>query len=332
MSKGEAFCVEAGRNITILEARTLYFAQDEPRLKLTFQCGDPRCRAVSKAAIVGANYHRDDALEDKKVSPYFRENPHHAHVAGCTWIGEAPVSPDASAEKQAGYHNTRTSAAAAECGMKFVIHAKTGKSKGIEPPVLSKGLAPGTTPAISAGEGRAQPRRPETSRFLAVVAMNHLRFTDAQRKAAPLFIGDIARGTFYTLCLPLFAYHPKYQKERIYFGRCGIVALDNVFMIKLRAKIALSGKKEERTAEPQIVLSKKWLRDNDAELADVLAQLVDEKAVAWCYLYAPAPPVDPGKPGRTIARFNIESPHYIAVVPENSLTEDAPDDADQGHT
>ncbi|WP_158939999.1 hypothetical protein [Burkholderia sp. S171] len=92
MARGEAYCVEAEENITLREAHDRYFSQPEgKRKRLSFMCGDPKCRVVARPKVVGAVYDRPDAFDpdafqsDRNRAPYYRRHIRFPHIDGCTW-------------------------------------------------------------------------------------------------------------------------------------------------------------------------------------------------------------------------------------------------------
>lgn len=328
MATGEAFCEEAGRNVTITEARDIYFAQPEPRLRLNFKCGDHRCRAFSKANVIGANYDKEENSELKIQSPHFRENYHHAHISTCTWV----ESGEGERNKAATRHNKMTSKAAAENGMIFrpFSRKKRGSGKAGEPlPDENNDQEDGPTNA-GGKNGAGKSKRPESSRFVATVAMNHLRFTDDQRKSAALAIEGAAEGTFSSICMPINGFYPAYQNQRIYYGRCKVVSLDYVFLLKFRAKISPIGDKKNRETEAQVKLQKKWLDGNYALLADELEKLAISEEWAWCYFYSLEQPDVKEAKGVSVARFSVVEPGHIAVIPIAELTEPEPREPGSG--
>lgn len=49
MARGEAYCVEAEKNITLREAHSRYLAQPEDgRKRLAFMCGDPKWLSLDR--------------------------------------------------------------------------------------------------------------------------------------------------------------------------------------------------------------------------------------------------------------------------------------------
>lgn len=325
MATGEAFCVEVGRNVTIIEARDIYFSQPEPRSRLNFKCGDARCRVISSANVIGANYDKEENSELKIQSPHFRENCYHAHISTCTWI----ESGEGDKSNGAARHNKRTSQAAAESGMIFRPFPKKKKTKNpTEKKPEYEDIPHGSTHTKGAKNPSSaeKTKRPESSRFVSTIAMNHLRFNDDQRKNSPLRIEGIADGTFNSICMPIKGFHPAYQNCRIYYGRCTVVSLDYVFLIQFQSKISPTGDKTNRESTPQVKLQKKWLAGNSALLAIELEKLARSEEIAWCYFYSQdQPDVAHDKFGKTQARFSISEPGHIAVIPVSELTEPEPE-------
>jgi len=81
--------------------------------------------------------------------------------------------------------------------------------------------------------------RPDSIRFLATVGMSYLTMTHAQRQRIPLQISRSGtKGSFWTVCLPMFAYHPMFRAERVYFGEAIIAKLTNVFVLTFKKRVA----------------------------------------------------------------------------------------------
>lgn len=78
-----AWCVEAGRVMGVLDAQAAYFAQREPRRRLTFLCADPACRERTQARIQAMHDDRlyvDDAMP---VAAAFVRVPQSPHDPDC---------------------------------------------------------------------------------------------------------------------------------------------------------------------------------------------------------------------------------------------------------
>lgn len=319
MAKGKAYCDQIGANVTITEAREFYFSQPIPRKKLTFKCGDDRCRPISRAAVVGANYHKEDDPTQKIVSPYFRENSHYAHIATCTWLSENGRYRDDSTEQ----YNSRTSAATSEAGLIFRAFPRKGKAKLALLPPLFGIDDEGTQDVQKTSSGSSGKRkRPETSRFMATVAMNHLCLTVAQRRTTRLGIESVAQGSFFDICTLIRDFDSNKQSQRIYFGRCKVESLKVVFLIRFFAKIDLHESAPRISAE--VKLRKDILQKEDVTLSMLLEQLASEDKIAWCYFYSTTPPVETSALGKTVARFEVADLDHLAVIPADELTHPQP--------
>lgn len=330
MAKGEAYCVEMKRNVTIIEARDYFFSLPEPRQKLTFLCGDDRCRAILRPPVVGESYHKLEDAPDKKKSPCFRENAHHQHIMNCTWISKGLPGETVIAVK---VHNARASQACAEMGLIFRPYTSQRKAKNSN----DTDRATLTTPIqVPPPRGKAdtsskERKRPETNRFMPTVAIRHLNFSLEQKQKTPLEIQGFAEGSFYEICIPIKWFHPYYQSRHIYYGRCDVKSLMNVFMVKFRVKISLAGDRDDRTVAAEFSLPKTRLSNENEYLLSVLERLAkpkDKIEEALCYFFSETPPDVmhfPSKhedgPSRIVARFSVKSLDHIAVIPLSELTE-----------
>lgn len=324
MAGAEAYCVEIGRKVTILQARYYYFQQPEPRRRLTFLCGDDRCRAISRPLVIGENYHKEENSPEKKKSPCFRENTHHLHIANCNWlsaIGGGTISKTRD-------HNLRSSLVCAELGLVFRPYPSNKKKvhdggNDIQPTYTGPNKP--STPGGPGGSGLSR-KRPETNPFMTTVAMLHLNFTAEQKRKTPLAIEGYADGTFHNICNWVGIYHPDFCTRRIYYGRCKVEALDLVMMIKFRGKISQIGDRDQRTMPVEICLSKAKLNNESIDFLTSLQTLSDLKEEAWCYFFSHAKPkvteFIPKKnwTGKTVARFSVASLDHIAVIPTSELT------------
>lgn len=156
---------------------------------------------------------------------------------------------------------------------------------------------------------------------MATVATKYLRYTVEQRKSTPLALEGKESGTFNNLCIPISGFHPYYQKKRVYCGEVSVSELTNVYFLRFRNKMHPDGKKEERTYTAEIKLTKKWLKEHERDLADLLSALASKKnAKAWCFFYSETPVETQEKR----AQFMIEAPHLIAVIDTDALVMRAP--------
>lgn len=325
MAGAKAFCIEMGRNVTIFEARDYYLGQPEPRQNLSFLCGDDRCRALLRPAVIGENYRKPKDSPDKKKSPCFRENIYHPHIANCTWIAEGEQGTTPRARE----HNSRASQACAELGLVFRPYPGNKKKKAPDDGDETDPTGTSTTKTGTSGKQGANGesrKRPETNRFMAAVAMIHLNFTTEQKRTTPLVIEDYADGTFHTICNWVGAYHPNYYSRRIYLGRCKVKALDKAMIVKFWGKISLTGDRNKRTVPAEISLSKTRLNNENADLLSDMQSLSDSSGEAWCYFFSDAKPTvaefppKNGWQGKTVARFSVASLDHIAVIPVSELT------------
>lgn len=76
----EAYCVELGRNVTILEANDHYFSLPETqRKRLHFECPDEECREALHPKITGVNYDKEIFIRPM----HFRMNSDDKHSETC---------------------------------------------------------------------------------------------------------------------------------------------------------------------------------------------------------------------------------------------------------
>lgn len=112
MSVTIAYCIELERNISIIEARNEYFAQNKTyRQTFTFLCSDPSCVQAgnTRTEIIGVNYTKiiGDSEDKKYKSPYFRLKPKQVHKQDvCVWLKNEDKA-EASKEAQDTASNTR---------------------------------------------------------------------------------------------------------------------------------------------------------------------------------------------------------------------------------
>jgi hypothetical protein len=334
MPQAKAYCEEYQRNISLDEAHILFFQQPpEKRRRFVFRCGDPKCRTMLQPLVVAALYDRPIEDENKTESmisaikhrsPYFREHPNHAHIDTCTWVNDEISNPQATEEESDISTPSPTSGnVVEEFGLVFRPYRKRKKE---ESSSTGKGGTASTDPLdeIDFSEsdevdynstGEINGPRPQTSKFMATVAACFLKFTEEQRKSIPLSIEGIAKGEFYSICLPISGFHPYYQKERIYRGIVWITELDSVFFIRFKVKMSPSGDKESRETTAEIKLLKSWLTENDRALLDLLHELAQKKAKAWCFFYAKeAPVMHHGN-----AQFAIEDAAHIAIIDKTEI-------------
>lgn len=238
MSRGTAFCEEHQRNIDIDEARRLYFAQPENnRERFVFRCGAPLCRRMLRPLVAGVLYHKPDELGNKKRSPYYRADNRHPHIKTCTWVGEQDTSPKTASET----HEPEIDSVSEELGL--VFNPTSGKGGNGKPKV-----APGPEEGSDSDEkgsraDRPAKLRPQTCKFMELVASRYLIYTDEQRKNTELGIQGKAKGSFYTICLPIRFFNPHAQENRIYRGLVTVTALSNVYLVKFASWISPEGKR-----------------------------------------------------------------------------------------
>lgn len=317
MTKAVGFCVELGRNITLKEAHVEYFKQPpEKRERLRFQCGDPVCRETNQPLIVAALYDRKDAFDERFKSPYFREHAAHPHIESCTWISAADIKR-ATATGGDSSEIVRSKAIADKLGLVFKISNKNGSIKQINIDGQVDLIKDGDKPIRDNGRGtRAEVddvmERPETTKFMTTVAMIFLSLNDHERKSIPLEIKGLRKGTFDSICFPIKAFHPFYQKTTIYRGFISIVELTNVFLIKFKSQIAVDGDRTNRTTPAEIKLTKQWLEKNDRTLRTTLIEIIEAHASAQCFFYS----VLPAEISKGVARFQILNSDLIGVIPD----------------
>lgn len=319
MPQAEAFCEEHGRNITLVEAHKLYFAQPEgKRRRFTFRCGDPRCRAMLQPKVVGALYDREKSEDEKKLrSPYYREIAKYKHILNCTWKNDDKTEPSDPATPLLPKPSNPIEE---DLGLIFKLKAKkTGGGKKTREPQPDEGDRDDDDfegDADIPSEVPSQPKaRAETSRFMATVAMKYLQYTDEELKSIELTLEGIRKAPFYNICMPIFAFHPYYQSQQIYRGSVKVHALTNVFFLRFVHTMSPSGDKEARTTVAEIKLLKSWLEGNDRALAAVLTELAAAKRTAWCFFYT----TEPVEMKLDRAQFTITDAHHIAVIDESEI-------------
>lgn len=321
MAKGKAYCKETKCEVTIDEARVFYFKQPEPRKKLTFYCGDKLCRTITKATVIGENYHKPDDSYNKNKSPCFRRNPHQTHIVNCSWVHENAQGEKSSTD-DSDVNKVRAGAAEEAQGLIFRPFPRIKANN-----ILSSVSAQDTE--SSNGNNTQQKHEPsgdtkkkshpETSRFMQAVAMRHLSYSDEQRRKTALHIAGLADGSFHDICIPIVGFHPYYQVKRIYFGLCDIASLTNVFFVRFKNKMSASGDRDNRTMIAEIKLNKSRLSGEDAMLVEVLEELAISKKNAWCYFYSESLPQESVNGERRSARFDVSDINHIAIVPEAVL-------------
>ncbi|MDP8185293.1 hypothetical protein [Phocoenobacter skyensis] len=84
MSNKEAYCVELGRVVNIIEARLEFLSQNKLN-KFTFLCSNEECRN-NGVKIIGVNYNKYPS-EETKLTPHFkyRSKNNKPHSSNCMW-------------------------------------------------------------------------------------------------------------------------------------------------------------------------------------------------------------------------------------------------------
>lgn len=310
MVQAIAYCEEHGRNLTLEQARELYFAQPvNLRKRFTFTCGDPKCRAILKPMISAALYDREDVPGVKKRSPYFRRISQYAHIASCTW---APDDISSGSEK-ADDPTPEEAHANADLGLLFKLNVPepgSGKSR-------EQGPRSDDDDAVDRDkDARKVMDRPETCKVMATIAGRYLLYSEERRKNTPLSIEGKNAGTFYSVCMPINGFHPHYQPDRIYFGRVRVVELTNVFLVQFLSRISRTGNRERRDDRVEIKFVRRWLDENDRALQEVLHDLAITKNVGWCFFYSDDAPEDAGADK---VRFEISDPAWFSLIPEKEI-------------
>lgn len=295
MPQSTAFCEEYGKNLTLVQARELFFALPaKARKRFTFRCADPRCRSMLRPLVIAALYDREDIPGAKKRSPYFRANPRHEHIKNCTWIsgvtsrGAPLLSDDPVLE---------ASSTIAELGL--VFKPKPSKSSGR--PGKPKEPVEDPLNDDNVDHERVFSDRPETSKFMATVAARYLLYSEERRQETELSIDGRIKGTFHSLCIPLHGFHPHFQRNRIYFGRATVAELTNVYLVSFRSRINPTGAKSDRTTKVEFKFLKRWIESNDRALGELLHELAKSKGSAWCFFYSEAPQLEKAK-----AKFGLK--------------------------
>lgn len=308
MVQATAFCEEHDKNLTLEQARELYFAQPEnARKRFSFRCGDPKCRAILKPLISAALYDREDVPGVKKRSPYFRRIAQYAHINSCTWAPE-DVSPH---HEQADDPTPEEAHANADLGLLFKL-TQPNPSGGRGGHRDQKSSSDDDDSNDEDNESRKKVDRPETSKVMATVAGRYLLYSDERRKNTPLAIEGKTPGTFYSVCMPINGFHPHYQPDRIYLGRVRVTELTNVFLVQFTSRISRTGDRDNRNDRVEIKFLKRWLDENDRALQEVLHELAESKGIGWCFFYSEEAPKEAG-PEKV--RFEISDPAWFALIP-----------------
>jgi hypothetical protein len=320
MSQALAYCEEVKRNITLDEAHILYFQQEEvSRKRFTFRCADPRCRTMLQPLIVAALYDKMDIPGEKQRSPYYREHPSHPHINSCTWVNDRSKSPLTT------QHEPTVSALSGSVLEDLGLIFKPKRPAGNGNHIMSESKLPSQSlDAAIADLGKKNESKnttkPPTSKFMANVAAKYLRYTAEQRKAFPLSIEGIAKGTFFSICMPIQGFHPHYQNERIYHGKVRIAELTNVFFLRFQAKMSPTGDKAARNTIAEIKVTKKWLDENDRALAAVLHEVAADQSGAWCFFYTTTKITM----NKANAQFTVDDSAHLAIIAEADIEVLAP--------
>jgi hypothetical protein len=314
VARGEAYCVEAKKNITLRDAHDRYFAQpDGKRKRLSFMCGDPKCRAIARPKVVGAIYDRPDAFDpdacesDRHRAPYYRRHIRFPHIEGCTW--DEPVDEETEADEPARRDHTVN---IGEKGLIWLPEAPDARQK------LAKKPDEGKPPPDDGDDEKPSDRhstRPDSTRFLATVGMSYLTMTDAQLQRIPLQISRTGtKGTFWTVCLPVSAYHPAFRAERIYFGEATIAKLTNVFILTFKRRFSPSGDRSTRNTVAKVKFLKRALEE-DRMLGEVLEKAVAAGQDVRCFMHVTEPPEQKVQGAEQRAWFAPSARDHIFIVP-----------------
>lgn len=315
MPQASAYSEEHGRNITLDEAHTLFFEQEEgKRKRFLFRCGDPRCRTMFQPLVVGALYDKLDLPNEKHRSPYFRAHKDHPHITNCTWIQDAESHHRMDEEKS--NLETQSGSVLSDLGLVFKIKSpKPNEKNNSSEPKLPSDFNENFDDETNIEIWNKLCPRPQTSKFMASVAASYLKYTDSKRKSVPLIIDGVRNGTFYNICIPIQGFHPRYQEQQIYHGRVKITELTNVFLVKFLSKIDPAGSKENRNTPTEVKLLKRWLDENDRALAALLLEISKNHEIAQCFFYSTTPPtISNGK-----AQFIVTCPNHIGIVDETEI-------------
>lgn len=320
MARGEAFCVELETSITLRQAHDRFFEQPaDSRRRFTFMCGDPKCRAVARPKIVGAVYDRLDAFDADAIesgrhrAPYFRSHVRFPHIDDCTWH-EEPLPKNELPDEPKREDDVVN---VGELGLIWLPEARKrapvkGGSRDSDKPQDDEDESP--------TEGEA--KRPDSTRFLATVGMSYLTMTITERQNTPLKIGrDGSQSMFYNTCLPIFAFHPAHQSERIYHGLASIDELNNVFMLTFRRRFSPSGLKTTRETYAKVRFLKRTLDEEDRQLAEVLKKAVADKEPVYCFMHVTEPPeLKPYGEKQMMGMFHPSERDHIFIVPKSLVT------------
>lgn len=305
MAKAEAYSETHKRNISLDEAHQLYASQLGKKQRFVFRCGDSNCRSKLNPLVVGALYDRKDIAGEKHYSPYFREHYLYSHIPNCTWIEALEKSSNNSNPQ----NNNSAGWAVSTNGLIFDLdpHAQSSSSGNIH-----------TTGTHNVNNID----RPETSRFMSVIAMRYVHYTKYQREKIRLDIGRQCSGTFYSICRPLHTFHPHYQSRHIYYGLVTVIELDNVFLIQFFKKMASDGSKANKNSIAQFSLLKSRLAKEDLSLMQLLKDLVKESESAICFFYSNDLPSTKNINGNHLTRFDVRNLSHISLIPISKITAD----------
>ena len=306
MAKAEAYSETHKRNISLDEAHQLYITQLGKKKRFVFKCGDSQCRAMLDPLVVGVLYDREDKPGGKPYTPYFRYHDLHPHIKSCTWMEGFKKSSNTSSTHTG---SSSTGWAVSTSGLIFnsAPHIQNPNGGIIEP------RGPNNS---SGGE------RPETSRFMNVVATRYLHYTKSQREGIRLDIDKQCSGSFYSICRPLYTFHPHYQPQHIYFGYVNIVELDHVFLVQFIKKMAPDGLKENRNSIAQIKLLKARLINEELTLLELLEGLVKNPEPAICFFYSNNLPSTKNINTAPFARFEVARISNISIIPVSKINAD----------
>jgi len=150
---------------------------------------------------------------------------------------------------------------------------------------------------------------------------SYLTMTDMLRQRVPLQITRKGtKGTFWTVCLPVFAYHPAFRAERVYFGEATIAKLTNVFVLTFKRRLALSGDRTKRNTVAKIKFLKRALEAEDRLLGEVLENAVAAGHDVHCFMHVTELPELKMHGTKQRAWFVPSARDHVFIIPVSMVT------------
>jgi hypothetical protein len=128
------------------------------------------------------------------------------------------------------------------------------------------------------------------------------------------------KGIFWTVCLPVFTYHPASQAERVYLGEATIAKLTNVFVLTFKRRFAPSGDRAPRNTVAKLKFLKRALEEEDRLLGEVLENAVAAEQDEHCFIHVIEPPEQKMQGTEERAWFVPSAWDHIFVIPVSMVT------------